>query len=228
MDISDFISQSSLAEDSVMYPNQSFKKYFNDLFSRLDIRDLEVKLLGAILNFSVQQLSNRSASNPNTACYAHISEDPWPLFPMSLLKVVNRTYAYFVPQKDIDEDCFTTTKQLLLEAREDELRSPWMLRSLNSTNRDTVLSKVYSLIHLINPGEDRNISEFVTQICKNVHRYTDIVIVDKNSDVLSEVILSMGYDRLITKKLITCSVVVYRKEPLPDPGCFPTVKGSHE
>ncbi|MBX7138072.1 MAG: hypothetical protein K1X83_08820 [Oligoflexia bacterium] len=221
MDIVQFIKESGISEGQARFPGGAFQAYFETIFSALDLPGPEEQLIAAILNFSVQQLSNRSAFEAAATGLAHITARPWPYFAAALLRVPSRIEARLLPLEELDPQTANRIRATLASQSKDEARNPWLYSVLNQKNLQTVCDGTRGLLHLIDYQIERDALGAAQALFPRLGRYADVLTIGPKSSTFGQLASSFEYYPEVSKKIGNLTIELFRREPLPKAGRLP-------
>ena len=224
MDIAEFINSSSFDRKEVSFPTDTLEHYYSRLFEPLGFVSTEDFFAAAVLNFSVQQLSNRSAFAPRDSALLHFSARPVQLFPAALLKAVERTEAHLFPLAPLSTDLRSNIASVLETAAPDELMTPYIHSSEEKAEEILSEDGHFGLLHIVE-ADDAVLKETVLRaiLCR-LQRFSDVLVIN-SAESLSRTISDAGFLCAAKRIREKFSLYLFRREDLPEAGVLPKPEG---
>jgi hypothetical protein len=160
-----------------------------------------------ILNFSAQQLSNRTARSPWAHSIAHFTKTPAPFFSAMVLKLVGYTEVHFLPIEPCGGTIVEHIRENLMLNNTTEVRGPY----LHSAPDTTSISGQFGLVHLVDLGMIPGLE----QITGRFSRFTDIVAIGPSIDQIIQSLKGLEYTPFVEREIGDRRVAVMRRTRLP-------------
>jgi hypothetical protein len=209
MDIDEFIAGIQFQGGACSLASPGFTSYYSKLLLPLGKLTGEEFAISSILNFSAQQLSNRTRRDSVAHAIAHFTNSPEPFFSAMVLKLVGYSEVHFLPISTFEDAVYHRIRRNLELNNNTEVRDPYLHRGPDVTG----IAGQFGLIHLVDTAE---IPSFES-IAGRIARFSDIVAFAPSLAQVADSLQALGYFPLVQRILQERSVAVFRHTRLPAP-----------
>jgi hypothetical protein len=209
MDIDSFISGIIDDPNECALASAGFTAYYRSLFKLLGPLTSEEFAICSILNFSAQQLSNRTARGPRAHCIAHFTASPLPFFSAAILKLIGYTEVHLLPTAPYSAHTVEQIQQHLSHNNNTEVKGPYLHKTPDLSD----VKGSFGLVHLI----DCVALPDLDLLCARLSKFTDIIAVGASLSPIGNALSKFNYQPLITRLFETRHVGVFRRDKIPGP-----------